>query len=69
MFLPIIFQFGVLIISSHMHGRQDYFGMKKILFNAIYLSVIINLIFYLLIFFISPLLLPLSGVKDQPVYG
>lgn len=69
MFLPIIFQFGVLIISSHMHGRQDYFGMKKILFNAIYLSIIINLIFYLLIFFISPLLLPLSGVKDQPVYG
>lgn len=69
MFLPIIFQFGLLILSANFFGKKRYFEMKNLVLNTIYISLIINSVFYFLMFILAPILLKVSGVKNESVWG
>ncbi|BAP39401.1 MATE family efflux transporter [Metamycoplasma canadense] len=68
-FLPLMYQLGVLVVAANLYGQKKLEELPKLLWSTFYISVIINLGAYLIIFFSSPKLLELAGAKKSFVIG
>ncbi|MGX9364093.1 MULTISPECIES: MATE family efflux transporter [unclassified Mycoplasma] len=68
-FLPLLFQLGVLVVASNLYGQGKQKEIAKLLWSAFYLSLILNGVIYLIVFFSAPKLLSLSGAKNTFIIG
>ncbi|QSF13930.1 MATE family efflux transporter [Mycoplasma sp. Mirounga ES2805-ORL] len=68
LFTPMIYQLGVLIIASNLYGKNKLKEIAILLRSTIYISLIINALFFSMMFFIIPYMLSASGVRNQPIY-
>ncbi|MCV3733796.1 MATE family efflux transporter [Mycoplasma enhydrae] len=64
-FLPLIYQLGVLVIGSNLYGQNKQKEMLKLMWSAFYISLILNSIIYLIIFFSASKLLEFAGAKNE----
>ncbi|AWX69566.1 MATE family efflux transporter [[Mycoplasma] anseris] len=68
-FIPIIYQLGVLVVASNLFGQEKFKEIPKLIASACWVSLILNLSFYLLVFFLSPFLLNWAGAKHEMLIG
>ncbi|WP_373440745.1 MATE family efflux transporter [Metamycoplasma equirhinis] len=68
-FVPIIYQLGVLVVVSNLFGQKREKDIPKVISSSIYISIIINVCCYLIMFGFSGIILAKSGAKDAPIYA
>ncbi|MBN0970494.1 MATE family efflux transporter [Mycoplasma phocoeninasale] len=68
-FIPIIYQLGVLVVASNLFGQNKVDKIPQVISSAIYLSLIINFACYFIMFGISPIILAKAGARESAIYS
>ncbi|QJR44238.1 MATE family efflux transporter [Mycoplasma miroungirhinis] len=69
-FIPTLVSSGVLIICSNLIGQNRHHELPKIIWTGVYVNLIIALVFFISMWFASPLLLAAMGSKSSIIiYG
>ncbi|AXE61023.1 hypothetical protein DA803_02930 [[Mycoplasma] phocae] len=68
-FIPIIYQLGVLVVASNLYGQNKVNKIPQVISSAIYISLILNFICYFIMFGISPIILSKAGARESAIYG